>query len=172
MASCDRVISERLIVQVVLSSWKLGSFKVSPDSKRVAYVSIEGNKQFVVVDGKEQKKYDGIGASTLIFSPDSKRMAYAAKMGDKWFVVVDGKEQKQYDGIGAHSLIFSPDSKRVAYVAGVGNKQLVIVGGKEGNPYDSIVPGGGGRIIFDSTDSLHYLAGKGSSIYLVEERIK
>jgi hypothetical protein len=120
--------SERLVVQVDFSSWIQESFTVSPDSQRVAY---------------------------------------GAVVSDKWFVVVDGKEEQQYDGIGAP--IFSPDSQRVAYGAGVGNKQFVVVDGKEGKPYDGIV---GGRIVFDSADSLHYLAFKGTDFYLVEERIK
>ncbi|HDQ00517.1 MAG TPA: hypothetical protein ENN22_15225 [bacterium] len=92
--STNRIVSERFIVQIDFSSWIQKSFRVSPDSRRVAY---------------------------------------AAKAGNKWFVVVDGKEEKQYDGI---------------------------------------VTLGGGRVIFDSPDSLHYLAFKGSSIYLVEERIR
>jgi len=169
--SSNRVVSERLIVEIDFSSWIRESFKVSPDSKRVAYVARVGDKQFVVVDGKEEKQYDGIGEGTPIFSPDSKRVAYNARVGDKWLVVADGKEEKRYDGIGT-TLIFSPDSKRVAYKALVGDKQLVVVDGKEEKQYDGIVTLGGGRIIFDPPDSLHYLAAKGSGIYLVEERIK
>ncbi len=103
-------------------------------------------------------------------------MAYVARvrkgLGEKRFVVVDGREEKQYDGIVTDSVIFSPDSQRVAYGAGVNNKQFVVVDGKEGQPYDSIVAIGGGRIVFDSADSLHYLAQKGDDIYLVEGRIE
>jgi hypothetical protein len=84
---------------------------------------------------------------------------------------VDGKEEKQYDVI-VNPPIFSPDSKRVAYSATAGNKSFVVVDGKEGRGYDGIVVAGGGRIIFDSADSLHYLARKGDEIYLVEEKIK
>jgi hypothetical protein len=70
------------------------------------------------------------------------------------------------------SFTVSPDSKRVAYGAGMGDKQVVVVDGKEGKQYDNIVVTGGGKIIFDSADSLHYLALKGDEIYLVEERIE
>jgi hypothetical protein len=87
-------------------------------------------------------------------------------------VVVDRKEEKQYDGIMKGTSIFSPDSKRIAYAAKAGDKWFVVVDEREGRGYDGIVTGGGGRIIFDSSDSLHYLAGKGSEIYLVEEKIK
>ena len=70
------------------------------------------------------------------------------------------------------SFKVSPDSKRVAYAAGVGDKWFVVVDGKEEKQYDGIVTIGGGRIVFDSSDSLHYLALKGKGIFLVEERIK
>ncbi len=66
------------------------------------------------------------------------------------------------------SFKVSPDSKRVVYAARVGKKWLVVVNGKEGKRYDGIV----GKIIFDSSDSLHYLAQKGEAIFLVEERIE
>ena len=103
----------------------------------MAYVNVSHrwfglrSKLFVVVDGKEGEKYDGIGAGTLIFSADSQRVAYGARVGDKWFVVVDGK---------------------------IGRRYNVIVRG--------------GEVVFDSSDSLHYLAQRGSGIYLVEEQIE
>jgi Tol biopolymer transport system component len=147
-----------------------GTLIFSPDSKLVAYAAGIGNKQFVIVDGKEGARYDGIMSGSLIFSPDSKHVAYAAEAGNKRFVIVDGKEGTRYDAIG--SLIFSPNSKRVAYGAGIGNKRFVIVDGKEGMQYDAIVTFGGARVIFTSFDSLLYLANKGNGIYLVEEKIK
>src|SRR3990172_3858051 len=194
--SPDRVVAERLITKINFLLLIKESTKVSPDSKRVAYLSGLGNKRFVfVVDGKEEKQYDTIGRP-LFFSPDSKRVAYVAQSGKKWFVVVDGTEGKQYDGIGVGTLIispdservaynaqtgnkwffvvdgiegkqydgptgtpiFSPDSKRVAYGARIGNKRFLVVDGNEGKQYNSVVIPGGGRVVFESTDSLYYLA--------------
>ena len=163
---------QRLIAQVDFSAWIQESFKASPDSQRVAYAAGVGKKQFVVVDGREEKQYDGILEGSLIFSLDSQRVAYVAGVGKKQFVVVDGREEKQYDGIGEGNLIFSLDSRRVAYAAEVSKKGFVVVDGREGEQYDGIVTLGGGRIIFDSADSLHYLALRGADIYLVEERVK
>jgi hypothetical protein len=60
----------------------------------------------------------------------------------------------------------------VAYAARVGDRQVTVVDGKEGKQYDNIVTVGGGRIIFDSADGLHYLAVEDDEIYLVEERIE
>ena len=131
--SVEREASERLVVRVDASSWISESFKVSPDSKR---------------------------------------LAYAAQVGKRWVVLVDGQAGTPYDGIMTGSPIFSPDSQRVAYGVQVGRKWVVVVDGKEGKPYDGIVGGGGGRVIFDSSRSVYYLAGKGADIYLVQERIR
>jgi len=46
------------------------------------------------------------------------------------------------------------------------------VDGKEEKQYDGIVIIGGGKIIFDSFNSLHYLAEKGKGVFLAEERIE
>jgi len=169
-----RTISEKIVGQLDSSAIR-ESLASSPDLRRIAYVSRVGAKQFVVVDGKEGKHYDGIGKGILtqgqqaayfgapIFSPDSSRVAYAAREGGKWFVVVDGKEEKSYDDINALTLIFSPDSHRVAYVVGVGAKQSVVVGGKEEKPYDWI-----GDLLF-SPDSrrVAYWAGVGGKRLVV-----
>jgi len=207
----NRIVSERLIVEIDLSSWvsepptispdskrvaypagvdnkyfvvvdgveakqydSLGGDSIifSPDSNRVAYAAQLGDKRFVVVDGVEGKQYDDIGEGSLIFSPDSQRVAYEARQGDKWFIVVDGVEGKQYDNTGVGSLIFSPDSQLVAYAAVLGNKWYMVVDKDEGKEYDVIIMAGGGRIVFDSPNSLHYLAMKGSGVYLVEEEIE
>lgn len=53
----------------------------------------------MVVDGREEKQYDGIGEFRLLFSPDSQRVAYATglfkrilgfKVATKYMVVLDG----------------------------------------------------------------------------------
>ena len=171
--SPNRIVSEKLIASIDSSSWIPESLKVSPDSRRVAYVATVGNKWSVVLDGKGEKQYDGIMPGTPIFSPDSRRVAYAAQEGDKFFVVIDGKEDKQYDGIAKGILFFSPGSKRVAYAAQEGDKQFVVVDGKEGKQYDGFLEGA--RIIFDSPHTFHYLAIKvkeRNNIYLVEEKIQ
>ena len=50
----------------------------------------------MVVDGKEQKAYDGV--SIPAYSPDSKHLAYAALENGSWLVVVDGAEGKSRFG--------------------------------------------------------------------------
>ena len=90
----------------------------SPDSKRLAYVAgapQKGARKSVVLDGVEQKQYDGI-AVPLVFSPDSKRFAYLAKKGERWLAVVDGVEGRDYEQV-VGPIAFDAEGKRVAYTA-------------------------------------------------------
>jgi len=87
---------------------------VSPDRQHAAYMAIKGDKIFVVVDGKPDPTYDGIGA--LVFSPDSQRLAYTVRQGKKWLMVVDGKPGPTYDNIVGGNPVFSPNSQHVAYM--------------------------------------------------------
>ncbi len=110
----------------------------SPDSRRYAYVAyedvnrtveypVEGTRQtykkeetfrrvFVVVDGREWTKYEGLKDNHEIwgvtltnpqFSPNSRSVAYAVKTGGKWFSVVNDVPGKQYDEIFEDSLVLN-----------------------------------------------------------------
>ncbi len=128
-----------------LGGTSLGEIIFSPDGKRLAYVASNSGKWFVVVDGKEGKKYDGL-VSALSFSPDSRHVVYTASADGKSFAVVDGKEGKHYDVLGV-APIFSPDSRRVAYAAQTGGKQFAVVDGKEGVHYEPFA-----RIVASATE--------------------
>jgi hypothetical protein len=67
---------------------------------------------------------------------------------------------------------YSSGNKTPAYVPATGKKYSVVVDGQEQKPYDAIVNTGGGKLLFDSPDSFHYLAVNGDNIYLVEETLK
>jgi len=133
----------------------------SPDSKRMAYVAQTLRRMpngewrqtsFVVVDGKEEKKYSIAPGCPPIFSPDSKRLAYAAEVGGrnpKWFVVVDGEEGRRHD----------------SWLEGKGGERYHVTHSRR---FAFLL----GTIVFDSPDRLHYLAQKRTRIYLVEETIK
>jgi hypothetical protein len=69
------------------------------------------------------------------------------------------------------SLTVSPDGRRVAYMDKESGTQFVVVDGTEGKQYNVIITANGGGISFDSSNSFHYLAFKGDSVYLVEERV-
>ena len=83
----------------------------SPDRVRDLRV-LERHGQYIVLDGKRGRTYDGISIGALAFSADSRHLAYAARRGDHWRIVVDGREQQPFDGIGA--LRYSPDSAHLA----------------------------------------------------------
>ena len=93
---------------------------LSPDGKRVGYVSYGGKTVSVVVDGKARGEFDVRGGTfglvagagiVLAFSPDGKRFAYA----ENGRVVVDDVAGKQYTKVGRP--VFSPDSRHLAYLA-------------------------------------------------------
>ena len=116
----------------------LGSLRISPDSKRVAYGAARGDKRVIVVDGVDGKEYDTIAMGSL-FSRDGKRFAYAAKRGERWVVVVDGVEVGEYERI-ADGPEFAPGSMRLAYSARRGGKWVSVLDGMEGKEYDELVP--------------------------------
>ncbi len=121
--------------------------------------------------GKEKKRYDGIADGDPIFSPDSNRVAYTAEVDNKWFVVVDGIEEKRYESIGESTPVFSPDSKKLVYIASADNKKFLVVSGKEEEQNGIIITRMGGRIVFDSPESFHYLViVEDGRIYLVDHR--
>ena len=107
-----KTVAEKFLGEVD-SSTLAYSYAVSPNLRRIAFVIRAASKQFVVVDGMEQKYYDGIGKEysyidsqgshtiyfgTPLFSPNSQRVAYLARQREKWFVVVDGKEEQDHCG--------------------------------------------------------------------------
>jgi Tol biopolymer transport system component len=126
----ERVVSEKLVTKIKEGYIK-DSMAISPDNRHLAYLAVEkkflgGVKWFVVLDGKEQKRYDYIGIKSLVFSPDSRRTAYVALSGKinmpgvregskqffmrksdifssdaEMFVVVDGEDEKHYNEVGS-----------------------------------------------------------------------
>lgn len=146
----------------------------SPDSKRIVYTAFTSSGTFVVVDGMEGSLYSAL-AVRHPFSPDSKRLGYVADLGNSTFAVVDGNELGPYS-IGYDGIVFSPDSRHFAYVAYNQSSERVIVDGKEGLVARIILGDTNDRIVFDSADSLHYLAALPAAnppgVYLIEEKIK
>jgi hypothetical protein len=67
----------------------------SPDGQRLATVVREDGKEFVVLDGTPQRRYDyWIEKDSLTFSPDSKHLAYVVRDTGGEFVVLDGRRQR------------------------------------------------------------------------------
>ncbi len=101
----------------------------SADKKSMAYVAGDGNKNFVVLDGKEGPAFDDI--FDLRFSPVGSRLAYGARRGLEYFVVQGDKEQGPYENIQRGSLVFRSDGKDLAWAAfGADGKWHVCLNGK------------------------------------------
>jgi hypothetical protein len=111
--------------------------KVSPNQRRVAFKVKRGEKELVVVDGKEGQSYDSIEHGPT-FSPDSRRIAYTARRKGLQFIVADGTEGKGYEPWNNMYPIFSPDSKRIAFMARRDNGTMMVIDGVEGKPYQSL----------------------------------
>jgi Tol biopolymer transport system component len=138
----NRTASERFI-GTIDSSYVKESFRASPDSKRMAYVSELGEcpnyKYLVIVDDKKGTTYVDKECRP-IFSPDGKHVAYSAKartlFGRKYRVIVDMKGEKKYNKI--HHITFSPDGRRLAYVADDGKHQFMVIDGREEKAYHAL----------------------------------
>jgi WD40 repeat protein len=164
----------------IAESNDLESAVFSPDLSRIACIYKEGDKKYVVVDGKQGKQYDNI--TELKFSPNGKRFAYAAWSGGiqtigTMFAVIDGKEQKNYRWV--MDITFSPDGERVAYSAGIKEEvweHCIVVDGIEGKKYQIKVPDpnfGMSPPIF-SPDSKHfgYAVEMGNESWMVVDEIE
>jgi hypothetical protein len=118
-----------------------GSVRVSADFKHITYAVRVGERQRVVVDGKEHKIYDGVMIGTPMFLGNTSQVVYIAKesgekkgeetVGDKWFLVLGDKGYKKYDFIAPHSIITSRDNKRMVYIARMGEQWMLVEGAKE-----------------------------------------
>src|SRR5262249_22038859 len=151
----------------------VGSLVFSPDSQHVVYAAQGADKTwFVVQDGQEGKPYGAL-VTGPVFSPNSQRLAYAVALdAAKQVVVVDGRESKIYPDIKVDMLAFSPDSRWLAYGARVNKHWTVVLNDQEGKPYENLFILGGGKLVFDAPDRLHYLATHGQDIYVVQEQLK
>lgn len=143
----------------------VSSLIFSPDSKKFAYVVTDGEKSFIVVNGKEYKKYDSI--LSHIFSPDSEKLAYAAKEAGKWFICFNHSEGKRYDNVS--NPIFSPDGSKLLYFAQEEGQAFVVVNEKEGNRYDKIVAL---PIFSPNSEKFAFFALKNNNIFVVINNTK
>jgi hypothetical protein len=72
----------------------------SPDSQHIAYAAYDydNDNWFVVIDGEEQKQYEGI-SQAITFSPDSRWLAYIGRTEENSYVVINRNEGKPFTGI-------------------------------------------------------------------------
>lgn len=131
-----RTATETHLSAFDVSSRAQTSLQISPNGRRIAYISSDGKGEFVMVDGKKESTFERI-MNFPIFSPDSQHVAYIAQASGyfKQVVVVDGKVSKPYYNVDPR-LCFSPDSQHFAYTAKIDEGHTVVVlDGKESRPY-------------------------------------
>lgn len=120
-----------VVVNGVLQKFYEGISSVILSKDNLAYIGVDKNGQSVVLNSKEQKKYDLVSSKSLTFSLDGKHLAYGVEEGGKQFVVLNEIEQKKYNFIMESSLIFSPDGGHLAYIAVSEQDDFIVLDGEE-----------------------------------------
>ncbi len=132
------------------SKWRMEEHRLGPvlkgdkprlafgeDGCHIAYVSNDGGKQSVILDGKPGSQYEEV--EQLVLSANGNHCAYVAKRGDGSFVFVyDGKEGATCEGI--ERFFLSPGGNHYAYIASRGNKEYAVIDGRQEREYDGIGP--------------------------------
>lgn len=160
------------------NAWSLSTPIFSPDSKQVVFAvspppDNEKNdpttQEFIVLNGKEGKKYQRIGSifrKGMIFSPNSEKFAYMASSHGKWFVVLNEKEGKPHGFVS--EITFSPDSKKLAYVGHTGNQfelssAYLVMDGVQSKKYENV-----DDLLFSSnSENFAYVARKKNKSFVV-----
>jgi len=99
----------------------------SKDGSTLAYPAGKDNKEFIVLNGKEEEKFDFV--SSPKFSNDNFSLIYIANEGNKWFAVINRKKEKRYDMV--KEVQFSPSGNSYAYLAKLNNKWFFVRNGLE-----------------------------------------
>jgi WD40 repeat protein len=96
-------------------------YTLSKDGKRFAFIAEGNGIETVVVDGREQGRYEKV--SSLTFSPDGKKTGFVGLKGGLDFVVIDGFEIKRLspDSVVPGSLVFSYDGRIFSYIERLAN---------------------------------------------------
>lgn len=105
------------------------SVLVSPDNRRVAYITQKDSKRRVVINGVAGKPYYLI--NLWKFSPNSRRLAYIATIKNRYAIVIDEKESELFDGFWFGPTPFSPDSSLTAFAGRQGNSWHIVKDGKK-----------------------------------------
>lgn len=107
-------------------------FIISEDGRHLAYIVREAGGAFMVLDGKESKRFQDI--SRIVFSPGCGRVAFKGVDQKEQRVVIAGKKEKAWERIG--SIQFAPDG-RVVYEAMKNGKWVIVADRHESQPFDS-----------------------------------
>lgn len=146
----------------------------TPDGKSIVCIASQGDSQFILVDGQPsvagvaQKAYDKV--TPPAFSKTGKRLIYLGEKDGKKILIDNGTPLESLDGA-VDQFFVSDNESLLAYIAATGEEEMVLVNGVPGNKYETIMTMGGGSILFDGADQLHYIAIKDGKLILVEEKL-
>jgi hypothetical protein len=101
----------------------------SRDGSTLVYPAGKGNQEFIVLNGREEEKFDAVKSPK--FSNDNFSLIYIANQGNKWFTVINRKREKRYDMV--KDVTFSTSGNFYAYFAKLNNKWFVVRNGIEGS---------------------------------------
>jgi hypothetical protein len=111
---------------------------MSEDARHLAFLGVKGDKQYVVVDGRQGPPFDWILPDSLFVIGEG-QAAFIVQNDDLMQAVIGGRVDKAYPSIQFNRLFISPDGKKVAYIAVLPSKKMAIVlDGQEGPAFDSI----------------------------------
>ena len=119
--------------------------KFSPHGSRLAYIAVENNKFFVVVDGEDGERFDEIVTSFgefIWFTSDGKHFAYVGKNNvggkEESYLMLDNKVQSRYKAI--YCCTFSPRDDRLAYAGKTKDGVYLILDGNRSDlKFDDIL---------------------------------
>ena len=108
------------------------------DGSLLAYDAKDKNRLVVVVNGSEQRYYDGSYGPA--FSDNGRHFIYVAWREGRQYLIFDGKELGPYHEIAELSIEFSHSGSSISFVViNDTNQQIVVVDGKGGKPYDEVL---------------------------------
>lgn len=156
-----------------VDSFLAGSPLWSRTGKHIAWAALKGRQCFVALDGKAGATHQNVGY--FAFSHDEGELSYISVDDDKCRVITNGKASEEYDE--AILTTYSPfHPRKLAYAAAKGKKWFIVCDGMKGPTYFGIAPEKmGGRIVFDSKKTLHYIAAADEyyeELVLVEQDIE
>ncbi|MCU0607626.1 MAG: hypothetical protein MUF78_09465 [Candidatus Edwardsbacteria bacterium] len=106
------------------------------------------------------------------YSADSARFAYVARRGPDWHAVVDGRQGKSHPHIFGNSLAFTADGRHFLFASRSVGRSYAVADDRPGRPYHLLFAEDDRPIAADSAGAFHYLALRGDSAFVVEERIR
>jgi WD40 repeat protein len=161
-------------VHVVAPAQQNATYIVSPESKRLATVTMKGSRHVVLIDNEEGPLFDQMlqvngqpfyrpggpidtrgHLPAVVFSSDAKRFAYCGRVGEEAIIVLDGKEFARVPhtatGFRYGPLRFSPGGKHFYYARSDDNVRVVING--QAGPPLAVLAGPVFVIAFSPDDS-------------------